>query len=800
MGQTWCINSHRERSTPGPMDTRNSGQRDGSASTPRNSTAGQTNLKMSGQKIFGPANLGPINYQVVLLFPEPNPLGTSLSHQCQWSTLDHTLVTTAKEAWQRVSQSDRQTVLLVNISTNQKAVVKELVHLLNTHHLWFQATLIAVISDSNQLTPEVGAHLLEAGFSRVLTAAQCKGVGLRLHLQLLECSELRLKQQLMYSQALQAAVEQSNDAIQITDGRSEIMYVNNSFVRLTGYSKEEALGRPATDIMKITDVRSENGPLSPQPLKTWAGEVECTGRRKSGTALKQHLKLIPVSMAPDQSAVYHVTIRRLLGSGEDRQKTTDATPTSEYRPGSGAPSPKESHIRSPLIKTQTLPIQRPHPHVDTPLAKVVNILGEAQKSESCPHNIREALDHAMEVLRTSEPYAPQSDDLTSSRGIVQGLLYQSTRRHTVSSVSEPPVRTIHMSPHLRHSPVTPPPQQLQEALEGIDGWEYDIIHLEHMCQEAQRFGPLYYVGSKIFKDFNLCDTLGVDDSVVSCWLKLMESHYKPNPYHNSTHAADVLHATAYLVKQLQDKLALHGELLDQTEIAAIFISAVVHDLDHPGFTNPFLCNSKGELAVLYNDKSVLENHHVSLAFRLTEERDNQTANIFQSLDGATYREMRTSIIDMVLATDMSQHFEHLTKFNTLLNSEEAALGSAVSLTKEEQETRQVMKRIIVKCADISNPLRPMHLCREWAWRIAREYFTQTEEEKSRHLPIVFSDFDRETCNIPTTQIKFMDFFITGLFESWHNYCRIPELLDQLTSNYETWKNEIENPAHSEEEH
>ena len=38
----------------------------------------------------------------------------------------------------------------------------------------------------------------------------------------------------------------------------------------------------------------------------------------------------------------------------------------------------------------------------------------------------------------------------------------------------------------------------------------------------------------------------------------MESHYKPNPYHNSTHAADVLHATAYLVKQLQDKLALHG--------------------------------------------------------------------------------------------------------------------------------------------------------------------------------------------------------------------------------------------------
>lgn len=51
-------------------------------------------------------------------------------------------------------------------------------------------------------------------------------------------------------------------------------------------------------------------------------------------------------------------------------------------------------------------------------------------------------------------------------------------------------------------------------------WDYDIIHLEHVCEEAHRFGPLYYAGSTIFKDFNIGDTLGVDDSVISCWLKV----------------------------------------------------------------------------------------------------------------------------------------------------------------------------------------------------------------------------------------------------------------------------------------
>ncbi len=30
---------------------------------------------------------------------------------------------------------------------------------------------------------------------------------------------------------------------------------------------------------------------------------------------------------------------------------------------------------------------------------------------------------------------------------------------------------------------------------------------------------------------------------------------------------------------------------------------------------------------------------------------------------ATFRSLRTSIIDLVLATDMAKHFEHLTKFN-----------------------------------------------------------------------------------------------------------------------------------------
>ena len=36
----------------------------------------------------------------------------------------------------------------------------------------------------------------------------------------------------------------------------------------------------------------------------------------------------------------------------------------------------------------------------------------------------------------------------------------------------------------------------------------------------------------------------------------------------------------------------------------------------------------------------------------------------------------------------------------------------------------LVKRILIKCADVSNPARPLNACREWAYRIAEEYIAQ----------------------------------------------------------------------------
>ncbi len=43
--------------------------------------------------------------------------------------------------------------------------------------------------------------------------------------------------------------------------------------------------------------------------------------------------------------------------------------------------------------------------------------------------------------------------------------------------------------------------------------------------------------------------------------------------------------------------------LTHVEYFALIVSALCHDLEHPGVNNPFLVSSRSDLATLYNDRS-----------------------------------------------------------------------------------------------------------------------------------------------------------------------------------------------------
>jgi 3'5'-cyclic nucleotide phosphodiesterase len=54
---------------------------------------------------------------------------------------------------------------------------------------------------------------------------------------------------------------------------------------------------------------------------------------------------------------------------------------------------------------------------------------------------------------------------------------------------------------------------------------------------------------------------------------------------------------------------------DQTFLSLI-LACAGHDVDHPGHNNLFESKNKSILATIYNDKSILENHHCATLFKL----------------------------------------------------------------------------------------------------------------------------------------------------------------------------------------
>jgi high affinity cAMP-specific and IBMX-insensitive 3',5'-cyclic phosphodiesterase 8 len=123
-------------------------------------------------------------------------------------------------------------------------------------------------------------------------------------------------------------------------------------------------------------------------------------------------------------------------------------------------------------------------------------------------------------------------------------------------------------------------------------------------------------------------------------------------------------ATACYLQQLANR---DMKIMDRLDEATALIASAVHDIDHPGRSSAYLCNSDNQLALLYNDICVLESHHAATTFRLTLSDDK--VNIFKNLDRDMYKLARSIIIDMVLATEMTRHFEHLAKFVSVFGND-----------------------------------------------------------------------------------------------------------------------------------
>ena len=216
------------------------------------------------------------------------------------------------------------------------------------------------------------------------------------------------------------------------------------------------------------------------------------------------------------------------------------------------------------------------------------------------------------------------------------------------------------------------------------------------------------------------------------------------------------------------------------ELFSVIVAALSHDVGHPGLTNRYLVTIRDNLALQYNDSSVLENMHCSIAFSIGF---NQDSPILKSLDPHDWMVLRRMVIEMILETDMCKHFDVLAKFKT-----RAILLSDLNL--EDLEDKSNVLSMGLKCADIAHSAKDTALHVKWSNLVSEEFFAQGDLEKERNVPV--SMFcDRFCTDVPKAQAGFLRSICLPLFEMWCGYLNSEALeisvMGQLRANLNFWE-------------
>ncbi|KAL7989918.1 hypothetical protein Chor_012584 [Crotalus horridus] len=249
-------------------------------------------------------------------------------------------------------------------------------------------------------------------------------------------------------------------------------------------------------------------------------------------------------------------------------------------------------------------------------------------------------------------------------------------------------------------------QSVINCLKTLDLWFFDVFALNKVSEDH----ALRTIVFELLTRHNLNSRFKIPTSYLMTFLDALEAGYGKykNPYHNQIHAADVTQTVhCFLLRTGM----VH--CLTEIEALAIIFAAAIHDYEHTGTTNSFHIQTKSDTAILYNDRSVLENHHISAVFRMMQEDE----------------------------------------MNILINlaKDEFVIDKSKALS------------LLLHAADISHPTKqwPVH-CR-WTKALMEEFFRQGDKEAELGLP--FSPLcDRTSTLVAQSQIGFIDFIVEPTFQ------------------------------------
>jgi len=280
--------------------------------------------------------------------------------------------------------------------------------------------------------------------------------------------------------------------------------------------------------------------------------------------------------------------------------------------------------------------------------------------------------------------------------------------------------------------------------EDLASLKYDFLEIDSNS-DLVNFPWAMFEGSGVVEFYN------IKREIYDCFIDDIKTLYdkRANPFHNFKHGLTVMNVCYSLLVSTN-----LGEFFCEIGTAALMFASLVHDADHTGRNNIFEVNSQSPLALVYNDDSVLENHHISIAFEILNKKGN---NIFENMPLNDFSDFRKYCIVSVLSTDIKKHFGAVKRFKERLDEGQFEPYEA----EESIEDFILMIEAIVHSADLYVPILPNNRSLKWSELVNQEFMEQSEFEKSNNLPLTpyYMDLDH-----PEKRANSEKFFVSGIVE------------------------------------
>jgi len=249
------------------------------------------------------------------------------------------------------------------------------------------------------------------------------------------------------------------------------------------------------------------------------------------------------------------------------------------------------------------------------------------------------------------------------------------------------------------NPITKWPAPTNSVIKGA----FHLIKFD-IFQPLTHDDLLYLIETKITEKFTeLKSDSSTSLSSLRFFLLLVRNYYRDVPYHSFLHAFSVFQATVFL---LEGKLNLFNRL-SKEDLISMYIAALCHDLDHPGYTNGYLRIKNAKI-------SELEDYHCQLFDKIISHKPSNILSIF---DETKQEYIKKLVKKLIMATKMVNHGQYIDKIKLkeyqikfdIANLYYPSIFYKMNLDGDNippEDPLLLYLSGILKCADISGEIRP----------------------------------------------------------------------------------------------